>query len=200
MAYRHLLPDEIDQLLDGETGFGIAPLEAHVRECAECRAELEAGRQVVDAMEHLPRLAPSPLFADRVLSQVHMYEPWDVAVRDTVANWAVHLVPQSRALRVVAGGVALSVGAVLSVACVWLATHLDAVFFVGSLLRVRLRDAVVELTGAFMSALFGSRVIETIGTVSPAVVLGALSGLVVLVIVTALAVRSVVSTSRRGRP
>ena len=33
---RHLLPDEIDLLVDGEAGFGGAPLKAHVRGCAEC--------------------------------------------------------------------------------------------------------------------------------------------------------------------
>ena len=103
MQHRHLLPDEIDQLLDGETGFGIAPLEAHVRECEQCRAELEAERQVVAAVEELPRLAPSPLFADHVVAQVNVYEPWDVAVRDAAAGWVQRFVPQSRPLRTLAG-------------------------------------------------------------------------------------------------
>jgi hypothetical protein len=199
MTHRHLLPDEIDQLLDGETGFGIAPLEAHVRECAECRAQLEAGRRVVEAMEHLPRVSPSPLFADQVMAQVHVYEPWDVAARDAVESWAARLIPQSRPWRIAAGGLALSLGAVLSVACVWLVAHLDALFFIGSIARARLRDAILEQTGAFVSAIFGARAVDALGGGSPAVLLGALSALVVLVIVTALAVRSVVSTSRRGR-
>jgi hypothetical protein len=199
MTYRHLLPDEIDQLLDGETGFGIAPLEAHVRECAECRAELEAGRRVVDAIEHMPRLAPSPLFAEHVMAQVNVYEPWDVAARDAVANWAQRLVPQSRPLRVVAGAVGLSFAAVLSVACVWLTAHLDAVFFVGSIARARLRDAVVEETGAILSAVFGSRAIDVLGAGSLPMLLGVLSALVLLVIGAAFAVRSLVSTPRRGR-
>ena len=34
MNHRHLLPDEIDLLLDDEVGFGVAPLKAHVRDCA----------------------------------------------------------------------------------------------------------------------------------------------------------------------
>ena len=37
--HRHLLPNEIDLLVDGEAGFGVAPLRAHVAECDECRAQ-----------------------------------------------------------------------------------------------------------------------------------------------------------------
>jgi hypothetical protein len=199
MAYRHLLPDEIDQLLDGETGFGIAPLEAHVRECAECRAELEAGRRVVDAMERLPRLAPSPLFADDVMAQVHIYEPWDVAARDTVGRWIGALVPQSRPLRVVAGALGLSVATAFSIACLWLGAHLDAVFFFGSIVRARLRDAVVEQIGAAVSTVFGQRAVDTLGAEGPLMLFGTLAALLVLVILAALVVRTAVSTSRRGR-
>ena len=88
MTHRHLLPDEIDALLDSEVGFGVAPLEAHLRECASCRADLEAGRRVVEAIEQLPRLAPTPLFGDHVMAQVNVYEPWYVAARDTADEWA----------------------------------------------------------------------------------------------------------------
>jgi hypothetical protein len=199
MTYRHLLPDEIDQLLDGETGFGIAPLEAHVRECAQCRAELDAGRRVVDAVEHLPRLAPSPAFADQVMAQVYVYEPWDVAARDAVTAWARRLVPQSRPLRVVAGVVGLSLAAVLSVASVWVVTNLNTVFFVGSIARARLRDAMLEQIGLVVSTVFGARAVDALGAGGPGVLLGALCALSALVIVAAFAVRSLVSTSRRGR-
>src|SRR5439155_16090725 len=36
--HRHLLPEEIDLLLDGELGFAVSPFKAHVRDCAEVRA------------------------------------------------------------------------------------------------------------------------------------------------------------------
>src|SRR5579871_5571050 len=87
MNHRHLLPDEIDQLLDGETGFGVAPLQAHLRDCEQCQAAFEEQREVVEALEHLPRLAPSPEFASRVMAQVQIYEPWHVAARDSVVAW-----------------------------------------------------------------------------------------------------------------
>jgi hypothetical protein len=199
MQHRHLLPDEIDQLLDGETGFGIAPLEAHVRECEQCRAELESERQLVEAVEGLPRLAPSPLFADRVMAEVHVYEPWDVAVRDAAAGWVQRLVPQSQPLRILAGASALTVGLALSVVCVWLGAHMEGVFFFGSLARARLRDTLIEQLGAAVSVLFGTRAVDTLGTAPPLMLLGLVGAFAVLVLLAGLAVRSVVSTSRRGR-
>lgn len=54
MTGRHLLPDEIDQLLDGEVGFGVAPLAAHLKDCPTCQAEFEVGRRWIDAIERLP--------------------------------------------------------------------------------------------------------------------------------------------------
>ena len=62
MNHRHLLPDEIDLLLDDEVGFGVAPLKAHIRDCAECRAKLDEAQLVVDALEDSPiSLRPTPL-------------------------------------------------------------------------------------------------------------------------------------------
>ena len=45
MNHRHLLPDEIDLLLDDEVGFGVNPLRSHVRDCADCRAKVEDARR-----------------------------------------------------------------------------------------------------------------------------------------------------------
>ena len=199
MQHRHLLPDEIDQLLDGETGFGIAPLEAHVRECEECRAELEAERQLVEAVEGLPRLAPSPLFADHVLAQVNVYVPWDIEVRDAAAGWVQRFVPRSQPLRLLAGAGGLTVGLALSVACVWLFGHIEGVFFFSSLARARLRDALIEQLGVVVSALFGARAVDALGSAGPLMLLAFVGAFVVLVLLAGFAVRSVVSTSRRGR-
>ncbi len=199
MTTRHLLPDEIDQLLDGEVGFGIAPLEAHVRECAECRAELEAGRRVVDAIEHLPRLAPTPLFTDQVMARVTVYEPWEVAMRDAADRWVSRLVPRSRPLRVVAGAAGITLAAALSVVCVWLGAHLDAVFFFGSMARSRLRAALVEGVGGVIATVFGPQSVDAIRTAGPGLVLGMLATMVVLLLAAGLVVRTAVSSARRGR-
>lgn len=199
MTSRHLLPDEIDQLLDGEVGFGVAPLEAHVRECAQCRADLEAGQRVVETVERLPRLSPSPLFAHRVMAQVNVYEPWHVAARDSVDRWAARAVPSSRPLRVVAAAAGLSIAALLSVASVWLAGHLDAVFFFGTLVRTRLRGALLEQLGMLVSTIFGPASVDALRAGGPMLLFTVLGTGAVLIVAAGLAVRSAVAASRRGR-
>ena len=64
---RHLLPDELDLLLDGETGFGVQQLTGHLRDCAQCRDELTALRAFVLDIETLPEMTPNFGFADRVM-------------------------------------------------------------------------------------------------------------------------------------
>ncbi|HZF68630.1 MAG TPA: hypothetical protein VEZ47_11365, partial [Gemmatirosa sp.] len=95
---RHLLPHEFDVLLDGDSGFGLGPLRAHVRDCAECRAEFEEAQAVLAELDRLPHLAPTPGFADRVMTEVQVFEPWHVALADTVRGF----VPTSPAMRAVA--------------------------------------------------------------------------------------------------
>ena len=79
MNHRHLLPDEIDQLLDDEVGFGAAPLKAHIAECDDCRGRLDDARAVTALIEKLPHLAPSHRFSERVMGEVQPFVPWHVA-------------------------------------------------------------------------------------------------------------------------
>jgi len=148
---RHLLPEEIDLLLDGEVGFGTPPLKAHVRSCAVCSHELESARAIVRQLEHLPHIAPSPLFASRVLSHVQLFVPWHVALLDSVRG----LVPQSRALRVAAAAMFATVAIALTVASVWVFARIDAVMFAADLVLERVRSAALGAVGSGMSALFG---------------------------------------------
>jgi hypothetical protein len=121
VQHRHLLSNEIDLLLDGEAGFGVAPLRAHVDDCADCRTRLEEARVVADALERLPHFAPRPGFSDRVLSQVQIVEPWQVAALDTARRF----VPESRPLRVLAlAGVGVS-SVAISASAVWIALSAD---------------------------------------------------------------------------
>ena len=87
MNHRHLLPNEIDLLLDGEVGFGVSPLRAHVDECEDCQARLTRSRRVVDVLEDLQHFAPTPRFADRVMAQVQIVEPWHVSAVDTARRF-----------------------------------------------------------------------------------------------------------------
>jgi hypothetical protein len=118
---RHLRPDEIDLLLDPEVGFGVQPLRQHVRDCAECQAELDRAQEFLFVLEDMPHFAPSSDFADRVMLQVQVFEPWHVAARNSVRRF----VPASRPARVAAGvGLAASAGIVVSGAT-WVLTNAD---------------------------------------------------------------------------
>ena len=139
MNHRHLLPNEIDLLVDGEAGFGVAPLRAHVAECAACQALLDDARIVADVLEALPHFAPDSRLADRVMAQVPVFVPAHVAARDSVARW----MPQSGAARLTAMVAASSVAGVLTLALVWLGMRGDAVMLVGGLLGDRLRMTVL---------------------------------------------------------
>lgn len=151
MNHRHLLPNEIDLLVDGEAGFGVAPLRAHVQECAECRERLEDARVVVDALEALPHFAPDSRLADRVMAQVPVFVPAHVAARDSVRRW----LPQSAAARVAAVAVAGSVAFTLTLGMIWLALQGEAVMFVTGLLGDRVRGAVVSAARDLAVALLG---------------------------------------------
>ena len=181
MTHRHLLPDEIDLLVDGEVGFGVAPLKAHVAECAECRAELDAARRVADALDRLPHFVPSPAFAERVMSQVQVFVPWHVAARESAARW----VPASSGLRAAAGVLAVGVGGLLSVAMLWLVARWDLLAYFSGVAFERTRVAAVGALGELVATVFGAAALDALRTGG----LGAAAiGFAVLAATTALAV------------
>ena len=117
MQHRHLLPNEIDLLLDGEIGFNVTPLRTHADDCPDCEARLARARVIVDRLEHLPHFVPNARFADRVIQQVHIMEPWHVAALDA----ARRLIPRSRSMRVLMGATASAAAVLISGSAVWLA-------------------------------------------------------------------------------
>ena len=194
MIHRHLLPDEIDQLIDGEAGFGVAPLQAHVEQCASCRAELEDARRVVGALERLPHFTPSPLFAERVMAQVQVFEPWHVAARDTVRRW----VPSSPATRGVAAAAAVAVALVMSVGAIWSAVRLDALLFFFDIAGQRARAAAVDAIGSAIAGAFGSAAVDTLAGGGMAAAIG-ITGFLLLVVMAVFGLRAVVTAARRRR-
>jgi hypothetical protein len=148
---RHLLPSEIDLLLDGEVGFGTSPLKTHIRKCPTCRGELEEARATVRALERLPHLAPSPLFAERVLARVNIFVPWYVAVLDTLRG----LIPSSRGGRVAFGLAGGSLAAVMSLLVLWIALRFDAVVFAVGLLADRVRAGILDAAGTLLAGALG---------------------------------------------
>jgi hypothetical protein len=168
--HRHLLPTEIDLLLDDEEGFGVAPLKAHVRACESCQARLEDARFVTDALEELPRFAPSHAFAELVMAQVPVFVPWHVAARDSVRRFA----PSSRPARVAALGLAAAAASVLTVGILWIATQTDLLVFAMGVAGSRLRELLAGAGRDALVALFGP---QTLALVSQA----GLAGLTLLV-------------------
>ena len=158
MNHRHLLPNEIDLLVDGEAGFGVAPLRAHVAECEDCRARLEDARVVVDALEALPRFAPDSRLAGRVMAQVPVFVPAHVAARDSVTRW----LPRSAPARVGAAVAGTSVAGLLTLAMVWLATRGNAVVFVTGLFTDRLQRLVIGTVRDVALALLGESAVAAI--------------------------------------
>jgi hypothetical protein len=194
VEHRHLLPDEIDQLLDGEAGFGVAPLLAHVENCPTCRAELAQARQVVNALERLPHFAPTPLFTDRVMAQVQVFEPWHVSALDSLRKW----LPTSRSARVMVAATTVLMALVVSVGAVWMAVRLDAFLFFFNLAGQRVRGAIFDSLGSAIADTFGTAAVDALRSGGPAAAIG-ITGFLVLVVLAAVGLRALVATARRRR-
>ncbi len=158
MHHRHLLSNEIDLLLDGEAGFGVALLRTHVDDCHDCRARLDEARVVADALERLPHLAPRTGFADRVLSQVQIVEPWHVAALDSARRF----VPESRLLRVLAlSSVGLS-SVAISASAVWIALSANLTVGSATVVTGRVRTALVAGMQQGLDAVLGASAADTV--------------------------------------
>lgn len=57
-----------------------ATLESHLAGCPECTAEVEEWRALFAGLAVLPHLEPSPGFADRVMANIQLHQPWQVRV------------------------------------------------------------------------------------------------------------------------
>ena len=158
MNHRHLLPNEIDLLVDGEAGFGVAPLRAHILECDDCRERLDDARVVVEALETLPHFAPDARLSERVMAQVPVFVPAHVAARDAVRQW----MPQSASARIAAVALATSIAGTLTVAMIWLAMRADAAVFVAGLLGDRFRNALLEAARDVAVALLGESALSAL--------------------------------------
>jgi hypothetical protein len=121
MHHRHLLPQELDLLVDGDAGFGLAPLKTHVESCPECREQLSALQAVVGQLDALPHFAPRHGFADRIMTNVQVIEPWHVALADS----AKRLVPASTGMRVAAAASVGIAATAISGGALWLAFRAD---------------------------------------------------------------------------
>ena len=193
MNHRHLLPNEIDLLVDGEAGFGVAPLRAHVAECGECRARLDDAMIVVDALESLPHFAPDSRLADRVMAQVPVFVPAHVAARDSVFRW----LPTAGPARAAAAVIGTSVAGLLTLTMVWLASRGDAVVFATGLLADRLQALVLGTARDVVVSVFGESAMAALQASGTLGVLILVIGFLGTALGTVLALRRLATASSR---
>lgn len=190
--HRHLLPNEIDLLVDGEGGFGLAPLRAHVRDCSTCRAELDEARQIADGLEELPHFAPRVGLADRIMAQVPVFVPWHVAARDSFARW----IPEARPLRVAALTMGTALASVLTIATLWLITQGDLLALVAGLAGERVRGLVGDASRELAAALLGEQflvLLQQTGMIGAGL---AALGFITAAVVAVAGLRALASSSR----
>ncbi|MCO4099708.1 MAG: hypothetical protein HEQ38_09975 [Gemmatimonas sp.] len=192
---RHLRPDEIELLLDGEEGFGVAPLRAHARSCMECQAELESARELMFALDTLPDFAPSPAFADRVMSQVQVFEPWHVAATRAVEQF----VPATRSARLAAGlGAAVTAG-LATAGATWAVARADMGFVLAQLGLESFREQVVAAGSDLLTTVVGQPGLEALRGSSPEVMALALGGFVAVAGMGVVGIRALATSSQSAR-
>jgi len=195
MNHRHLLPDEIDLLLDDEVGFGVAPLKAHIRDCDHCRAQVDEARSIVDALEDVPHFAPSHRFTDRVLAQVPVFVPWHVTARDTVGRW----LPQSRSARFAVAALATSAASIVTVVMLWIATQTDVVALATGVAGDQVRGLVYDAGRQVLATVFGEQFFAIIQRTGTFGIAAALLGLVAAAGGSIAGLRALAAASSRRR-
>lgn len=192
MNHRHLLPNEIDLLLDGESGFGVQPLREHVRGCADCRGQLDAAKRVASRLSELPLIAPRYGLADRVMGQVPVFVPWHVAARDALTPW----IPAARPMRLVAAFGTAMVGALITGGTLWVAARGDLVALVTGLAGEGARTAATDAAGSLVVALFGPQVVTVIQQMGAWGLAAAAVGFAAASLATIVGLRHVATTTR----
>jgi hypothetical protein len=195
VEHRHLLPDEFEDILDGDAGEATAALRDHIDSCAECRAELAKRTELTRALDHMQHVGPAPLFAYRVMSQVQVFEPWHVALRDTVRR----LVPRTPTARWAAGITAVTVAAFMTMAGVWAALNAESAWLFAEVGVKRVRTAFLSFLKGILESAFGRDALNAIeGTGSSGSII-AVSIVVGVILVAAIGFRVAAVTSRRRR-
>lgn len=192
MIDRHLRPDEIELLLDGEEGFGVAQLRAHASSCSVCQDEMVRAQEVLLALDTLPDFAPSPAFADRVMSQVQVFEPWHVAAMRTVEQF----VPATRPARIAAGlGAAVTAG-LATAGATWAVARADMGLLLAQLGLEQFREQMVAAGSDVLATVVGQPGLEAMRGSSPEVMALALGGFVAAAGMGVVGIRALATSSR----
>lgn len=140
---QHLTPDEIDSLLTGKPN----PSELeHLNDCAECALLLGQHRAVVASLEALPQFSPGDEFADQVMFQVAVPDPF--AMRSMAT--ARRRVLETGRGRAWAASVAVALVGMMAASIIWTSLNREALASAGSWLGGEATQWFwVALRGAF---------------------------------------------------
>jgi hypothetical protein len=140
---QHLTPDEIDSLLEGEPT--PSQLE-HLTDCAECTLLLGQHRAVVSSLDALPYFDPGEEFADQVMFQVAVPDPF--AMR-SMATARRRLLETGRR-RALAASVAVALVGMMTASIIWTSLNREVLTSAGSWLGGEATQWFwVALRGAF---------------------------------------------------
>lgn len=197
MDHRHLTPEEIDLLIDSSAGYVLGTgLNADaISTCAECRARIADARAIVDLLEDLPRLAPAHTFADGVMSQVPVFVPWWVSLRDAAKPW----MPASQPARIGLGVLATAAASVISVVFLWVLTQTDALAVAAGAAGNRVQELFAQGLQALAAAVLGDGALGAIQQRGPIGVALAVTGVLILGALTVIGFRRLATASSRRR-
>jgi hypothetical protein len=190
VQHRHLLPNEIDLLLDEETGFGVQPLREHARGCVECARRVSEAKHVTDALSALPQLAPQIGLPDRVMAQVPVFVPWHVAAGDAVRQWT----PGTPLARVAAAAIVAIAGVWVTTLTLWIATRGDMLAVLTGVVGEGARAAFSRVVGDLALAFFGPQVVDAVQLVGPLGAALAAAGFVIASLATVLGLRRIATS------
>lgn len=79
----HPAPERLEAFVEGVLDDADrVVVESHLVTCARCQAEADEWKALFSVLSSLPRIEPSPGFADRVMAGVHVKQPWTVRAMD----------------------------------------------------------------------------------------------------------------------
>ena len=140
---QHLTPDELDSLLHGEPG--PSQLE-HLTDCAECALLLGQHRAVVSSLEALPHFDPGEEFADQVMFQVAVPDPF--AMRSIAT--ARRRVLETGRRRALAASAGIAIIGLMAASIIWTSLNREVLSSAGSWLGGEASQWFwVALRGAF---------------------------------------------------
>lgn len=192
MQHPHLLPDDIELLVDHEESPRTALLRGHLAECDDCRLEFELAESVGRMLDRLPHEAPAPGFSGRVMAQVQVFEPWHVALVDTLRR----VIPASTPVRVVATAGAAAMALTLTAMAVWAALRPDLVLYAARLAIARVETALVTAGGTLVSDLFGDAALNAVREGGAGMLAAGLALVLMAFAAAAFGLRRLIATAR----